>query len=345
MTISKETSEVIKGVAIIMMLVHHFWNPILSPDLNFWYFQGNLNIFAISSDFSKICVAVFAFLNGYVMFLNRDKYKNTKYICQKGIRFLVDYWIIAILFIIIGFAVDENFPSLQVFVMNMFGFEVGAKEVLGYDYINVTFAWYVRFYVMLLITMPVLLRFMDLIDKTKYRIFVGFTVCVVSSILSKTLCHSSAYIVTKLFAVYLEWLPCVIAGYITCKYQLFDYLKNKNKFMIIAFMFLLFLIQYKIGVFINYTFIYPYLIIYIIMVLVESHKLLLLKRTLCYLGQLSMYIWFIHGIFFTPVRFFNPILYYYNNPVWVLISGSILAIIFSLIVKYIVSKTTRLLYI
>lgn len=81
------------------------------------------------------------------------------------------------------------------------------------------------------------------------------------------------------------------------------------------------------------------------MVLVESHKLLLLKRTLCYLGQLSMYIWFIHGIFFTPVRFFNPILYYYNNPVWALISGSILAIIFSLIVKYIVSKTTRLLYI
>ena len=68
------------------------------------------------------------------------------------------------------------------------------------------------------------------------------------------------------------------------------------------------------------------------------------KSFLISLGKLSMYIWFVHGIFFTPTRFFDGILYYFNNPLWSILCGGVMALLFSMIIRYLCVKSERLIH-
>ena len=195
----------------------------------------------IASGFSKNCVAVFAFLTGYVLYINREKYNKAMYILRKCISFLYEYWIIAFLFVLVGVLVNETLPSFSIFVLNLFGFEVGAKEIMGYDYVNVTFAWYVRFYLLLIVSMPFILCLLDILDKIKYHVFVGLAACLLVTYLSKVCYQSDAYLVKKLLGVYFEWLPCTLAGYYTCRYNLYAYIQKVKLYFILAF------IQYSVN--------------------------------------------------------------------------------------------------
>ena len=69
---------------------------------------------------------------------------------QKLFAFLKDYWVIAIIFLLMGWLLGCNLPTIGIFILNLLGFEVGVQEVMGYDYVNVVFAWYVRFYLLVL---------------------------------------------------------------------------------------------------------------------------------------------------------------------------------------------------
>ncbi len=69
--LSKRDSDIIKGIAIILMYVHHFF---CFPT---WYVDGisypQLTGFAEFFRFpTKICVPVFAFLTGYVYNKNNE---------------------------------------------------------------------------------------------------------------------------------------------------------------------------------------------------------------------------------------------------------------------------------
>ena len=74
--ISKETTAKIKGIAIILMIIHHF---LAYP---FWLIDGvnypnvnilgeNLNVWIECS--TKICVSIFAFITGYGYYLRNNQ--------------------------------------------------------------------------------------------------------------------------------------------------------------------------------------------------------------------------------------------------------------------------------
>ena len=44
-----------------------------------------------------------------------------------------------------------------------------------------------------------------------------------------------------------------------------------------------------------------------------------LTKSLCFLGELSMYIWFVHSIFFTGTKFLQQYIYFAHEPILILI--------------------------
>ena len=69
--ISKEDSTALKGIAILWMIFHHCFHDIdLFKDLNLNFapftMEGVLNV----GIYAKVCVAIFAFVSGYGLYLS-----------------------------------------------------------------------------------------------------------------------------------------------------------------------------------------------------------------------------------------------------------------------------------
>lgn len=76
----------------------------------------------------KICVSLFAFLTGWVLYLN-PKFKSYSYNLRKAKSFILNYWIAELIFIIVGFMFCLKLPSFSILLANLFGFETGAYEM------------------------------------------------------------------------------------------------------------------------------------------------------------------------------------------------------------------------
>lgn len=80
----KKMTQNIKGIAILIMLMHHF---IVIP-INCTEFPYIINLFGY---FCKICVAIYALLSGYGYFFAKEK--TVKYGLKKIWGLLKIYWL------------------------------------------------------------------------------------------------------------------------------------------------------------------------------------------------------------------------------------------------------------
>ena len=99
--LSKTDTNVLKGIAIIFMLLHHLFyaRRELYDDVILYGDNGIVNEIGI---FSKVCVAVFVFLSGYGLTVSNASAKS---ICLKDfyvhrfVKLYMNYWLIWLLFI------------------------------------------------------------------------------------------------------------------------------------------------------------------------------------------------------------------------------------------------------
>ncbi len=137
---TKEQTEMIKGVAILLMLVHHLFG---FPE---WYTEG-VSYIGISlrantleyvlGQFGHICVAVFAFITGYGMFFSYRSGSVIKKSAKKGLSFLIGYWLVLFVIAIpVNLLLGKRDITVSLVLNNLF----------GYDNTLVSFGWYVRFY-------------------------------------------------------------------------------------------------------------------------------------------------------------------------------------------------------
>lgn len=331
MTISRKESNMVKGWAILMMLMHHFWNPLLQL-VSQTVVVANTpipNVEVVISVFCKTCVSVFAFVTGWVLALNAEKYQSFQYICKKLFAFLKDYWVIAIIFLLMGWLLGCNLPTIGIFILNLLGFEVGVQEVMGYDYVNVVFAWYVRFYLLVLLSAPFMLKVISCLSRHNHWVVYAVLSC--CSIILAYLCRlSDVYMVKKLFAVYFEWLPCILAGYFVCRYKMATCAEKMFSTAWVAFIGMLVLIffRYKfpqpLGV--NLDFIYAFFLVIVMLKYTPPFCCRCLQR----LGELSMLVWYFHGMFFIPLRPLQPLLSWTGNSFLSLLIGLVCSVIMAL---------------
>lgn len=133
---SKEEFLVLKGVAILLMLIHHLFTY---PG---WYVAGisyqYSDVFAGYFCWStKICVGIFAFLTGYAYVYNETP--DYRYAWKKIKVFLSNYWIVYIPILLLSMLGGYQFDWKD-FVLGLFGLSTNVM----------TFCWYVYFYLILM---------------------------------------------------------------------------------------------------------------------------------------------------------------------------------------------------
>lgn len=335
--ITKEESNMIKGIAIILMMIHHFWSSMQPIPVKIVVMGGQIsNIELMIGAMCKICVSLFAFLTGWVLYLN-PKFNSYSYNFGKAKSFILNYWIVELIFIIAGFMFCLKLPSFSILLANLFGFETGAYEIMGYDYVNVTFAWYVRFYLFLLLSFPILLRSLNLASKVRPLLsFIGFMLFF--GIMCYLCRMSDNYFVRKLLAVYFEWIPCVVVGYYFNRYGWFRYFERINTKLLCIFFILYLLLYYKFSVGYNCDWFSAIILVWLFMKAIHRIHTKVLVR----LGKASMFIWFIHGLFFLPTKPLEPLILINGNTIALLLLGVFWSIIFSFMVLYLKDVTLKL---
>lgn len=153
MPLSKEDTLHAKGIAILGMVMLHLFCRLGELPYTPWIWIGNVPLIYYFGLFGDICVPIFCFCSGYAHYLQREKLRKN-YACRipgKMFRFLLNYWIVVIVFAVLGLLFDKTGD-----IPGSFGKFLGNMLVVGINYNGAW--WFVSTYLFLLILSPILYR-------------------------------------------------------------------------------------------------------------------------------------------------------------------------------------------
>ncbi|MDM8268298.1 acyltransferase family protein [Barnesiella viscericola] len=308
-------SKLIAGVAILLMMFHHIFG---FPE---YRINGNdyivsFSIYGISFErmiaaFGKICVALFAFSSGYVIWKKSGDYLSLRVTFNRVIRFLINYWIIFALFIFYGLCVGDSLPSGRNFWYNLVGLETAPQK----QYVNVVFAWYVATYVVLVFLSPILINIF------RGKIFVVDIVLYICFILGLSLIYNS------LWGYILSPVLYAICGLLVAKWNLFNRILPRTDklsiwiFVLVIVVLALFrqsLILLDVNI-VGVDGIFAAIFIFAVINIFNRLRCEWLNKIIIFLGFYSMNLWYLHGIFFTGSRPLQDVLYYPKYPILIFI--------------------------
>jgi len=286
----KNMTAIIKGIAIIMMICLHcysFGQDAYDVPLNFDYSLDKLGLGF------NLCIGIYAFMVGYGYAFSKTK--DMKYGLQHIKKLLISYWVILFVFSLpVSFAEVKN-QGVGVFVLTLFGIDP--------QFIH--FNWFVFFYIILMALFPLIARLID-------RKPVLFTAVIVISIyVLEVLYHTFIFDSipeNRALLIYtcFRYLPIAVLGYLFAHERYYERIRIDRLSPLVALVMsvLVFLVVLKISSFALFKgfqldFFYAPLFIGAIVTFFNKFKLNPLRRLLGKFGDLSVYMWFFHAIFFT----------------------------------------------
>lgn len=358
----KEETLIIYGIAILLMIWHHLF---IEPA---WYSDGveirsTLGnkvqvITTFLACFGNICVSIFAFVSGYALYVNSNKFSLKKQIA-KLFQFLTAYWLVLFVFYIIGYLNNDEFPSSKTLITNLFGLGTGPLE----HYINCSFAWYVAFYIQFIFLSPFLLSIFQKRSK-----FIDLIACIFILTLVYVSRNWNEFLhpcVAQFFSYSYPFIV-VIIGILVAKYKIINRIHSKlasfskttilfDSIIIFACLIIgrLILTNMIKDSFQSHNFFYislldgfiTILIISIILEVFSRYNVKKFRSILIFIGSISTFLWFFHGIFFTGNNFMQKELYFIKEPFLIFLICLILTVpisfILSTVHKYLYSKIKR----
>lgn len=114
LTLSLNDTQVLKGVALLLLLCHHCWYTGEGFDDIFVLGQP---VFKQIGIFGKLCVSLFVFLSGYGLTIGAMKNNGVgdvkSFYRKRYFKLMVNYWFIWLLFVPLGvFVFDRTFPAV-----------------------------------------------------------------------------------------------------------------------------------------------------------------------------------------------------------------------------------------
>lgn len=169
---NKSYTNILKGIAILMMLSHHLYFGQLSSPIH-WF--GGDSFAQIFATIFKVCVSIFAFLSGYGL-TEQYKRKDSKitdldFVCDKTIKMMKQYWFVFFIFVPLGFLLGEN--PIQVYGTGMLGIfhfivdAFGLAPLAGNPTMNFSW-WYIEAALFFYLFFP---YFYKMVKKIPYIIF------------------------------------------------------------------------------------------------------------------------------------------------------------------------------
>lgn len=126
MELSKSDTKMTKGLAILFMVLLHLFARKTNLPYECIKLGNGVPLIYYFGLFGDCCVAIYCFCSGYAMQLILEKAKSFKEYYEGRLKallkFLTNYWIVLILFVIVGLITgDSDVPgSLKSFVLNFF---------------------------------------------------------------------------------------------------------------------------------------------------------------------------------------------------------------------------------
>ena len=104
MELTKQDTQRAKGVAIIGMVMLHLFCRLGDLPYTPWIRIGETPLIYYLGLFGDFCVPIYCFCSGYAHYLLKEKLQSDyeKSIPNKLLRFLCNYWLVVILFSLIG---------------------------------------------------------------------------------------------------------------------------------------------------------------------------------------------------------------------------------------------------
>ena len=327
---SKEMSVMMAGFAVLLMMTCHFfmYPHWLTAGVN-WSsslgYAGKITT-ELMGTFGGICVRIFALMSGYALMMNPKAYGTWRKRFRRLFKFLFAYWMVNALFLIIGYLNGDTMPGINELFFNMLGLKTGPHE----EWINVPFAWYVCYYIEFVLLTPILLWGFGS-NRKVLDMAMAATLVIIVYICRRIPCE----VTNSLFP-----LLSTILGILIAKYKIFDKLQRivtgrLNWAILVSGIALLIIIRYEVGNLnsaggANWNFFMQIflsvmaavLILFSVEIFYRIHDWHI-KNCLLLLGSLSMYLWFLHGIFFTGKNFMQPFIYSVREPILILILSTI----------------------
>lgn len=329
-TFGKDKTSIIKGVAIIFMIVLHVFGGAgwyenrydlpMNQNETLIHFMGSL----------QICVGIFVFMIGYGYAFSKKK--DFAYSIHHVKQLLSVFWTILFLFALpAGYSAIRGGGAL---ILNMFGIE----ETLTWV------SWFVFLYIWAMIIMPFIGR---LIDRRPYLFGI---LCSIASWAGMVIIHFfvpdfGKSDLWRMFFTCLGWAPTIILGYLFAKQNVFQRLCIPNHWSVPFFsiaMILLVLwaksVYHGISI-INFDILYATIAITCILVMTSQLQTKWIRKVLVELGDKSVYMWFIHALFFTAAT--RPVYQQFvmiSDNLWII---SIWTILLSYLCSYVVKKVVE----
>lgn len=230
---SKKHTQIAKGIAILLMVYHHLF---VVPDRLGKNYISVINLVgydfqSILANFSKICVGIFLFLSGIGLYYSLIKLDSLKQMYKKvgfhGLKFMTNYWVIALLLFPIG--LTQGFFKLSV---------KDITYVLFASYDSVMEWWFVRMYIVILILAPLFIRLFQKISVQKriIPIVIVFSLWLVVRIMMRFVPVFGAWAIIKEiflnYYLYFENFDCIIifiSGLFCARYNLISYFLREEK--------------------------------------------------------------------------------------------------------------------
>lgn len=323
---NKEMSLGLKGIAILLMLMHHNFGAVSlfeKYDVSFFPFPQNWIVNAC--DMGKICVSLFAFVSGYGLFLScqNSKEDKTKWVMIRYIKTFSGYWMIWILSSIITelingrflrvFMSDNIWESMLEIAIDFFGF----ASLFGTASLNGTWWYMSAAFVFILIT-PLLTKYKENLWLILIGVIVFWRVIAFAAGINIFPGGKSIY----------AFLTPFILGTLFAKNNYIDKLINrKNKSIRFVIELILLLVSYKIytGVHTEYFWELKWGAIPLVVILFCVEFVICIpgiKKILVFLGEHSANIYMTH----TFIRAFYLMDFTYSWKYFLLITAVLLVI-------------------
>ncbi len=338
MDITKRDSKMLKGVAILSMLMLHLFcrkeNLPYTPLL--WL--GNTPLIYYFGLFGDICVAVYCFVSGYAHYLQSSK-TELQQRWKRILRFLIPFWIIAVVFSLIGMLIGNAVVpgSMKEFLLNCLTIKNSYNGAW----------WYANTYILLVALQPLSKKFVErshawLVLLTAFAFYVvgygirfwGWGTCD-SGVLS--------WIVKHIGLLGTSYFPYAI-GMLFCKKQVVSSLrqclnsiKARNIYIFTALAFACMIIAHGI---VQTLFVAVFTATATITLLCVCPLPKSMTDLFCYFGEHSMNIWLVHMFFYTVL--FDGFVFCAKYPIPILLLLLAVSLASSYVIKWLSKPILKL---
>lgn len=329
---TRNYTQIIKGIAIIFMIILHVGGAGATYDVPIRTLASYPIIGFLHPSF-KLCVGIFTFMIGYGYAF--AKVKDWRYSAKHIWALLKVFWLILLVvtipsIIAIGGGNSLAANGLEDFVQNLFG----VSESLNW------YSWFVALYIFCMIILPLLSHLLDT------RPILATISLAIAFYIAEVIIHSLPVWQSNKWLLSLfnncMLMPTVLLGYYFAKQKIFQKIRIPRHWsmaligiILIAVALIGYAICGSVAGFSLYV-IYSPLAILGILIIFNSTKLTITTKILTSLGNLSVYMWFMHALYFTDIvrAIYQPFILISDNIFIITLWTILLTYACSLILKW-----------